>query len=98
MDRHDEDPFAVKSPYSRLGASASQLERTLGSRGVDMDFNVTLAVHLCRPRAFKQPRNLASKTKRATYPLTRQIKQFLDVVPQDPLALFVADRLRMFSE
>ena len=49
MDRHDEDPFAVKSPYSRLGASASQLERTLGSRGVDMDFNVTLAVHLCRP-------------------------------------------------
>ena len=49
MDRHDEDPFAVKSPYSRLGASASQLERTLGSPGVDMDFNVTLVVQHCRP-------------------------------------------------
>ena len=49
MDRHDEDPFAVKSPYSRLGASASQLERTSVSTGVDMDFNVTLAVQHCRP-------------------------------------------------
>ena len=49
MDRHDEDPFAVKSPYSRLGASASQLERMLGSRGVDMDFNVILAVQHCLP-------------------------------------------------